>query len=127
GRRSTSSGESAGSTRSSSLGPPLETELLLVLGVQALPAVELHGLGADDAADGMAGDQPVQRVQADVPARGAHRDEVLVDVVPERQARAAAGGRELPLDVLAAPVVLEYAGGVRPRHSCFRYHRRADL
>src|SRR3989441_4889663 len=60
----------------------LNAELLCVLGVQSLPAAELHGLGADDASNGLTGEKPIQHIEADVPARSAHRYESTVDVVP---------------------------------------------
>ena len=95
----------------------LDAELLCVLGVQSLPAAELHGLGADDASNGLTGEKPLQHVEADVPARGAHRDESTVDVVPEREPRAAASQRlQLPADVLSAPVEFEHLGRVGPLH-----------
>src|SRR4051794_29729390 len=56
-----------------------DSELRCVLGVQALPAAELHGLGADDAADRFTREQAVENVQADVPACRAHRDESAID------------------------------------------------
>src|SRR5208282_4269936 len=66
----------------------LDAELLRVLGVQALPALEAHGLRADHASDGLTREQPIHHVEADVPAGRAHRDEAAIDVVPEREARA---------------------------------------
>src|SRR6516164_109579 len=81
------------------------TELLGVLGVQSLPAAELHGLGADDASNRLTREEPLKDVEADVPARGAPRDEAAIDVVPEREARAAAGRLELPPEVAATPAV----------------------
>src|SRR5881409_3826390 len=68
----------------------LNAELLCVLGVQSLPAAELHGLGADDASNGPTGEKPLQHIEADVPARSAHRYESTVDVVPKREPSAAA-------------------------------------
>ena len=65
-------------------------ETLCVLGVQSLPAAELHGLGADDASNRLTREEPLKDVEADVPARGAPRDEAAIDVVPQHQARAAA-------------------------------------
>src|SRR6266511_2594792 len=38
----------------------LNAELLCVLGVQSLPAAELHGLGADDASNGLTGEKPIR-------------------------------------------------------------------
>src|SRR6202790_2946761 len=84
-----------------------DTELLGVLRVQPLPAAELHGLGADDASNRLTREEPLKDVEADVPARRAPRDEAAIDVVPQRQARAATKGFELPPEVLAAPVVLK--------------------
>ena len=49
---------------------------------------------------------------------GAHRDEAAIDVVPQRQARAAAQRLEFPSDIVA-PVVLQHFGSVGPRHCCF--------
>jgi hypothetical protein len=67
----------------------LDAELLCVLGVQSLPAAELHGVSADDAPNGLTGEKLLQHIQADVPARSAHRYESTVDVVPEREPSAA--------------------------------------
>src|SRR5213078_563122 len=94
-------------------------ELLCVLGVQSLPAAELHGLGADDASQGLTPEQPFQHIEADVPSGSTHRDEAAIDVGPQRQARAAAKRFELPPDIEATPVVLERPGSVGPRHCCF--------
>src|SRR5262245_16992246 len=85
----------------------LNAELLCVLGVQSLPATELHGLGADDASNRLTREEPLKDVEADVPARGAPRDEAALDVVPEREARAAAERLELPPAVATTPGVLE--------------------
>jgi hypothetical protein len=80
----------------------LNAELLGVLGVQSLPAAELHGLGADDASNGLTGEKPIQHIEADVPARGAHGNESTVDVVPKREPRAVTSQRfQLPADVLS--------------------------
>src|ERR1035437_3238873 len=62
----------------------LNAELLCVLGTQSLPAVELHGLGADHASDRSPAEKAIQHVEADVPARGAPRDEAATDAVPQR-------------------------------------------
>src|SRR5438445_13022767 len=84
------------------------TELLCVLGVQSLPAAELHGLGADDASNGLTGEKPLQHVEADVPARSAHRYESTIDVVPKREPSAAASQRlQFPADVLFPPAEFE--------------------
>lgn len=56
----------------------LNAELLGVLGVQALPAAELHGLGADDASHRLTREEPLKDVEADVPARGAPRFQDLL-------------------------------------------------
>src|SRR6202158_2565262 len=97
-----------------------DTELLGVLGVQPLPAAELHGLGADDASNRLTREEPLKDVEADVPARGAPRDEAAIDVVPEREARAAAESLELPPGI----VVLKHLGSVGSRHSCFQRRGR---
>ena len=59
-------------------------------------------------------EEPIEHVEADVPARGAHRDEAAIDVVPEREARAAAERLQLPAQVVAAPAVLEQPSARRP-------------
>ena len=94
----------------------LHAELLCVLGVQSLPAAELHGLGADHASDRLDREEPIQDVEADVPARGAPRDVAAIDVVPEREARALAERLELPAHVAVAPAVLEQLRRVGPLH-----------
>src|SRR3984893_17550824 len=99
-------------------------ELLCVLGVQSLPAAELHGLGADDASNRLTREAPLKEVEADVPARGAPRDEAAIDVVPQREARAATKGFEFPPDIVATPVVLKHLGSVGSRHLCFGNERR---
>src|SRR5256885_1173975 len=43
----------------------LNGELLCVLGVQSPPAAELHGLGADDASNGLTGEKSLEHVEAD--------------------------------------------------------------
>src|SRR2546421_4116554 len=96
-------------------------ELLCVLGVQPLPTVELHGLGADDASNRLTREQPLKNFEADVPARGAPRNEAAIDVVPEREARAAAERLEFPPGI----VVLEHLGSVGSRHSCFQRRGRS--
>src|SRR5262245_18179038 len=87
----------------------LNAELLCILGVQSLPAAERRGLGADDASNRLIHEEPLKDVEADVPARGAPRDEAALDVVPEHEARATAERFELPPEVVAAPAVLEHS------------------
>src|SRR5439155_13940428 len=108
------------------VGPPtggLNAELLCVLGVQSLPA-ELHRLGTNDAADGSSAEKVIQNIETNVPAGSTHRDEAAIDVGPQRQARAATNGLELPPHIEAPPVVLERLGCVGSRHSCFGNVRR---
>src|SRR2546421_6710026 len=50
--------------------------------IAASRAAELHGLGADDASNGPTGEKPLQHIEADVPARSAHRYESTVDGCP---------------------------------------------
>src|SRR6202140_2976029 len=100
------------------------TELLGVLRVQPLPAAELHGLAADDASNRLTREEPLKDVEADVPARGAPRDVAAIDVVPQRQARAATKGFEFPPDIVATPVVLKHLGSIGSRHCCFGNVRR---
>src|SRR4051812_31610004 len=103
----------------------LDAELLRVLGVQPLPAAELHGVDADDASNGLTGEKPLQHVQADVPPRSAHRNESAVDVVPQRESRAAASQRlQFPADVLSSPAELEHLGCVRAFHLGLGYEWR---
>src|SRR4249920_3541905 len=75
------------------------TELLGVLRVQSLPAVELHRLTTNDGADGGSAEKAIQNIETNVPARGAPRDEAAIDAMPQRQARAAAKGFEFPPDI----------------------------
>src|SRR4029077_12913400 len=82
-------------------------ELLCVLGVQSLPAAVLHGVGADEASNGLTREKAVEHIEADVPPGSTHRDEAMTDIGPQRQARAAAKRFELPPHVEATPVVLE--------------------
>src|SRR5207249_680103 len=103
----------------SSFDSTLNAELLCVLRVQSLPASELHRLGTDDAADGGSAEQVIQNVEADVPPGSTHRDEAAIDVGPQRQARAATKGFELPPHIEATPVVLEHFGSIGSLHFCF--------
>src|SRR5258705_9404322 len=111
--QSTASGGSAESIGSTSIGPPLglparrfDAELPGVLGAQALPAVELHDLGADHASHRVTRQEPVEDVEADVPARGAPCDVAAIDVVRERESRSASQRLELPPEVTPTPAVL---------------------
>ena len=72
----------------------LNAKLLCVFCVQLLPA-ELLGLGAGDASNRLSREEPIEDIEADVPPGGAPSDEAAIDVVPQRQARAAAGWLEL--------------------------------
>src|SRR5437879_268849 len=112
------------SARSDQVQLGSDAELLCVLRVQSLPAAELHRVGTDDAADGRSAEKVIQNVEADVPPGGTHRDEAAIDVGPQRQARAATNGLELPPHSEATPVVLEHLGSVGSRHCCFGDVRR---
>src|SRR5882724_272275 len=105
-------------------GRLLDAELLCVLGFQFLPAAELHDLGADEASQRIAREEPLEDVEADVPPRGAPRDEAAIDVVPEREARAAPERLELPPEAMAPPAVLEELWRVGPPHGGLRNLRR---
>src|SRR5579871_581611 len=56
-----------------------EAELRCVFVRESLPTGEPHGVRADKSADRSAVKKTGENVEADVPARGAHRDEVFVD------------------------------------------------
>src|SRR4030088_784539 len=74
-----------------------DSESLRILGVQARPT-KFHRFATDDTPDGIIGKEPLEHIEADVPARCTHRYETTIDVVPERKARAVAEGLELPSD-----------------------------
>ena len=57
----------------------------------------LHGLAADD---GSSAEKAIQHVERNVPTRGTPRDEVAIDVVPQRQARAVTKGFEFPPEIV---------------------------
>src|SRR5437764_15450667 len=103
----------------------LNAELLCVLRAQSLPA-ELHGLRTNHAAEGGSAKQVIQHIEADVPPGSTHRDVAAIDVGPQRQARAAPNGVELPPHIEATPVVLEHLGSVGSRHRWFGGVRRAS-
>src|ERR1017187_7184487 len=100
------------------------TELLGVLRVQPLPAAELHRIGPDNAADGSSAEKAIQNIETNVPAGSTHRDEAAIDVVPQRQARAATKGFEFPPHIVAAPTVLKHLWSVGSPHFCFSNVRR---
>jgi hypothetical protein len=50
----------------------LNSELPGILGVQSLPAAELHGIGADHAADGSSAQKAIQNIEGYVPPGRAH-------------------------------------------------------
>src|SRR2546430_797141 len=83
------------------------TELPGVLRVQPLPAAELHRVATNDAADGSSAEKVIQNIETNVPPGSTHRDEAAIDVVPQRQARAATKGFEFPPDIEA------FGGGTR--------------
>src|SRR6266567_1380157 len=93
----------------------LNAELLCVLRVQPLPAAGLHRVATSDAADGSSAEKAIQNIETNVPARRTPRDEASIDVVPERQARAATKGFEFPPDI----AVLKHLGSVGSRHRCY--------
>src|SRR5256885_2030839 len=95
----------------SSLRRPVEcfnTEQLGVLRVQPLPAAELHGLGANHAADRSSAEKMIQNIETNVPPGSTHCDEAVTDVGPQRQARASARGFEFPPVIEVTPVVLQH-------------------
>src|SRR6266446_6623321 len=100
------------------------TELLGVLGVQPLPAAELHCLGANHPADGRSAEKAVQDVEANVPPGSTHGDEAVTDVGPQRQARAATQVFEFPPHIEATALVLKHLRSVGSRHGCFGNMRR---
>src|SRR5437763_3062641 len=106
-----------------SCGRGLKAELLCVLGVQSRPA-ELHCLGTDDAADGSSTEKLIQNIETNLPPGSTHGDEAAIDVGPQRQARAATNGFELPPHVEATPGILQHLGRVGSRHGCFGNMRR---
>src|SRR3984957_123827 len=96
-------------------------DLFGVLGVQPLPTFILHRLATYYAADGSSSEKKIQSVETNVPAGRAPRDEAAVDVVPQRQARAATDGFEFPPDI----AVLQHLGSVGSRHCCFERRGRS--
>src|SRR5579863_7988365 len=96
-----------------------DTELFGVLRVQSLPAGEVHGLRAGDAADGSSAEKVIQHVETDVPSGSAHGNKGATDVGPQCKARAATYGFEFPPHIEATPVVLKRLARVCPRHSGF--------
>src|SRR5271157_3381651 len=90
-------------------------ELLGVLRVEPRP-IELHRLTSNDAADGSSAEKAIHNIETNVPPGSTHGDEAAIDIVPEREARAAAERLELPPEVAATPVVLEQARRLGPLH-----------
>src|SRR6267378_6406568 len=90
----------------------LNTELLGVLRFQPPPAAELHGVASNDAPDGSSAEKMIQNIETNVPPGSTHGDEAAIDVGPQRQARAATKGFELPPHIEATPVVLKRLGSV---------------
>src|SRR3954465_12416882 len=99
-----------------SFSASLNGELLCILGVQSLPALELHRLGTNDATDGGSAEKVIQNIEANVPPGSTHRDEAAIDVGPQRQARAATRRFECPSHIEPTPVVLEHLRRVGSRH-----------
>src|SRR5258706_14748254 len=83
------------------------TELLGVLGVQSLPAAELHRVTSNDAADGASAEKVIQNIETNVPSGSTHCDEAAIDVVPEGEAEAGSNGRELPSTISFIPLLLQ--------------------
>ena len=86
------------------------------------------GVAADEATNRRAREQPVEHVEADLPAGCAPRDVSAIDVVPQRQARPGAQRLELPAEVLPAPVVFQEPRRLGAGHLVLRdlRRRRAD-
>src|SRR5271169_5908678 len=80
---------------------PFNTELLGVLRVQPLPAAGLHRLTTSEAADGRSAEKVIQNIETNVPPGSTHCDEAAIDVVPQRQARAATKAFEFPPHIVA--------------------------
>src|SRR6476620_8858838 len=80
-------------------------ELGGVLLVEPRP-LELHRVASDDTADWSSTEQAIEHIETDVPPGRTHRDVTAIDVVPERQPRAAAHGFQFPPHLVPAPVVL---------------------
>src|SRR5580692_11128519 len=78
-------------------------ELFGVLCVQPLPAAELHGLWANEAADGNSAEKAIQNIEANVPPGSTHGDEAVTDVGPQCQARSATKVFEFPPHIEATP------------------------
>src|SRR3954453_21489566 len=78
----------------------LNPELFCVLGVQPLPALELHGIATSDAADGSATEKTIENIESNVPPGSTHRDETAIKAGPKREARAAAKRFEFPAHIV---------------------------
>jgi hypothetical protein len=86
--------------------PGFDAESLRILGVQAWPT-EFHRFATDDAPERLTGEESLEHVEADMPARCTHRYETAIDVVPKRETRAVAERLKLPSNIIVAPTVLE--------------------
>src|SRR5215469_8147487 len=95
-----------------------------ILGEQSLEPTTVPGFGTDLTPNGLAGDEMIHQIEADVPSRSTHSDEVTIDARPESQARSATKGLEFPLHLVAAPCVLQRLGCVSSRHGGFGNMRR---
>ncbi len=87
--------------------------------MQSLPAAELHRLESGNAANRSSTEKMIQNIETNVPSGGAHCDEAVTDVGPQRQARTAVKAFEFPPHIETAPLVLEQLRSVGPRHCCF--------
>src|SRR5882762_5622801 len=103
----------------------LHAELFCILGIQTRP-IELHRFAANDSPEGLAGEESIEHIDADVPAGRTHRYETTIDVVPEREARAVAEWLELPSDIVVAPSIFEQLWGVSARHTRLGDHRSEE-
>src|SRR5215471_506136 len=92
-----------------------KSELPGILRVQPLPAIELDRITASHAADRSTAEKLIQNIETNVPPGSTHRNEAAIDVVPQRQPRAAIRGFEFPTGI----VVLKHPWSLGSRHFCF--------
>src|SRR5256885_4755699 len=76
-------------------------ELPGVFGNQPVPTFELHGIGADDAADGSSAEQAIKNIESDVPPGSAPRDVAAGARVPPRQPPPASKRFQIPALIAA--------------------------